>query len=88
MSFLNLTTNKQKKLENLTTNYIRKTFNEQTKKGTVRINKSRAKIEPAKGGLGIMDISPFWMGGKISWLRRLLQKDYNEEPRTNDHCNQ
>ena len=35
-----------------------------------------------------MDISPFWMGGIISWLRRLLQKDYNEEPRTNDHRNQ
>ena len=55
------------------------------KKGTVRVNKPRSKVEPAKGGLGLIDITPFWMGGKIGWLRRILQKEYNEAVRTNYH---
>ena len=28
------------------------------------------------------------MGGKIGWLRKILQKDYNKSTRTNDHHNQ
>ena len=35
------------------------------KKGSVRVKSQRAKLKPDKGGLGIMDIAPFWMGGKI-----------------------
>ena len=36
----------------------------------------------------MIDIAPFWMGGKISWLRRILQKDYNKAERTNNLHNQ
>ena len=43
-------------------NKIWKTFKEQTKKGSVRVNYKRAKLEPEKGGLGIIDIPQFWMG--------------------------
>ena len=45
----------------------------------MRVNSQRAKLKPNKGGMGIMDIIPFWMAAKIGWLRKLLQKDYNEE---------
>ena len=31
-----------------------------------------------------MDTAPFWMGGKMGWLRKILQKEYNETPRTNN----
>ena len=79
---------KAKKIEDLTTKFIWKTFKEQTKKGSVRVNCKRAKLEPEKGGLGITDIPQFWMGGKMSWLRKILQKEYNVTPRTNNHQNQ
>ena len=44
-----LDSQKAKKNENLITKFIWKTFKEQ-KKGTVRVNKARSKLEQAKGG--------------------------------------
>ena len=73
-----------KKLEDLTTNFIWKTFKDQINKKSVRVNSQRAKLKPDKGGMGIMDIAPFWMGGKIGWLRKILQKDYNESKNKTD----
>ena len=74
------------KLEDLTTNFIRKTFRDQINKKSVRVNSQRTKLKPDKEGMGIMDIAPFWMGGKIEWLRKFLQKDYNESQKTNQLC--
>ena len=54
----------------------------------MRVNNNRAKLKPNKGGIGIMDTVPFWMGGKMGWLRKILQKEYNEPPRTNNLHNQ
>ena len=54
----------------------------------MRVNSQRAKLKPDKGGMGIMDIIPFWMAAKIGWLRKLLQKDYNEDKKTNNLHNQ
>ena len=48
-------------------------------KKTARVNSHRAKLRPEKGGMGIMDIVPFWMATKLGWLRKILQKDYLEE---------
>ena len=56
---------KAKKLEDLANNFIWKIFKEQKKKGSVRVKFQRAKIKPEKGGLGIKDIAPFWMGGGL-----------------------
>ena len=50
----------------------------------MRVNSQRAKLKPEKGGMGIMDIKHFWMAAKIGWLRKLLQKDYNEDKKTNN----
>ena len=51
---------KAKKVEDLTTRFIWKTFKDQKKtKNNVRINSQRAKLKPDKGGMGIMDIIPF-----------------------------
>ena len=58
------------------------------KKRAVRVNKFRSKLDQGKGGLWIIYIAPFWMGGKISWLGKLLQKEYNEAERTNNQHNQ
>jgi hypothetical protein len=41
-------------------------------------------LNPEKGGMGIMDIIPFWMAAKIGWLGKILQKDYLEEKKTNN----
>ena len=35
-----------------------------------------------------MDIKPFWMSAKIGWLRKFLQKDYNEEKKSSNMHNQ
>ena len=69
---------KAKKMEDLTIRFIWKTFKDQKDPKTSRVNIHRAKIKPEKGGLGIMHIKQFWMSAKIAWLRRLLQKEYNE----------
>ena len=81
---LELDNQRAKKLEDLTTNFIWKTFKDQINKKSVRVNSQWAKLKPDKGGMGIMDIAPFWMGGKIGWLRKILQKDYNESQKTNN----
>ena len=70
---------KAKKVEDLTTRFIWKTLEDQKNKKTARVNSHRAKLRPEKGGMGIMDIVPFWMAAKIGWLRKMLQKDYLEE---------
>jgi hypothetical protein len=79
---------KAKQIEDLTNKFIWKTFKDQKNKKSVRVNNKRAKLKPNKGGIGIMDTVPFWMGGKMGWLRKILQKEYNEPPRTNNLHNQ
>ena len=54
----------------------------------MRVNSQRAKLKPDKGGMGIMDIIPFWMAAKIGRLSKLLKKDYNEDKKTNNLHNQ
>ena len=72
-------------MEDLTTRFIWK--HSKTKKN-VRVNSQRAKLKPEKGGMGIMDINSFWMSAKIGWLRKFLQKDYNEDKKSNNLQNQ
>ena len=76
------------RLEKLTFDFIWKTFNNQVKQGQVRINKERAKIEPEKGRLGIIDVKQFWNASKLTWLRKILTKDYNESERSEQQENQ
>ena len=72
-------------MEDQTIRFILKTFKDQKDRKTSRVNIHRANLKPEKGGLGIMDIKLFWMSAKIGWLRRLLQKEYNEMKRKKKH---
>ena len=41
-------------------------LDDQSKQGQIRVNKNRAKIEQAKGGLELIDTKDLWMGLKAS----------------------
>ena len=75
----NLDNQKANKLEKLTLDFIWKKISDFTKKpGQIRMEKNRAKIKPANGGLGITDISQHWKAGKTGLLRKQLLMEYNE----------
>ena len=70
------------RLEKLTFDFIWKTFNDQVKQGQVRINKECEQFEQEMGGLGVIDVKQFWNASKITWLRKILTKEFNELDRS------
>ena len=68
--------------EQLILKFIWKNIDDHSKQGQNSVNKHGAKIEQAKGGLGLIETKDLWNELKASWIRRLLQLDYNEPEKT------